>query len=124
MTINILIFFSAISFFVYSFHSFFSSRMILEFSRWNLGNLRVLVASFQMLGGIGLLLGIYYNWLLCLTSFLLTLMMITAIIVRIKIKDSFFLTLPAIVYALLNFIICYTSFLKINTHFFYSNYIN
>ena len=42
-------------------------------------------------------------------------MMIIAIIVRVKIKDSFFVTLPAIIYALLNFIICYISILEFNT---------
>ena len=72
--------FSAISFVIYSLHSVFSKRMILEFSRWGIGNLRILVASFQMLGGIGLLLGMYNIWLLCLVSFFLTLMMIIAIV--------------------------------------------
>lgn len=114
MFLDILTLFSAISFVIYSFHSIFSRRMILEFSRWKIGNLRVLVASFQMLGGIGLLLGLYYVWLLFLASFFLTLMMISAIIVRIQIKDSFLMTLPAIIYAILNCVICFTSFWQIN----------
>jgi len=107
--------FSAISFVIYSLHSVFSRRMILEFSRWGIGNLRILVASFQMLGGIGLLLGMYNIWLLCLVSFFLTLMMIIAIIIRIRVRDSFLLTVPALMYALLSFIIFYSSFVEINT---------
>lgn len=107
--------FSAISFVIYSLHSVFSKRMILEFSRWGIGNLRILVASFQMLGGIGLLLGMYNIWLLCLVSFFLTLMMIIAIIIRIRVRDSFLLTVPALMYALLSFIIFYSSFVEINT---------
>lgn len=107
--------FSAISFVVYSLHSVFSRRMILEFSRWGIGNLRILVASFQMLGGIGLLLGMYNIWLLCLVSFFLTLMMIIAIIIRIRVRDSFLLTVHALMYALLSFIIFYSSFVEINT---------
>jgi len=89
--------------------------MIEEFSRWGVKKLRVLVAFFQMMGGIGLLLGLYNIWLLFLVSFLLTLMMIIAIIIRVKVKDSFMMTLPAIIYALLNLIIFYNSFLEINT---------
>tara|TARA_B100001142_G_scaffold292285_1_gene311049 strand:- start:515 stop:862 length:348 start_codon:yes stop_codon:yes gene_type:complete len=107
--------FSAISFVIYSLHSVFSRRMILEFSRWGIGNLRILVASFQMLGGIGLLLGMYNIWLLCLVSFFLTLMMIIAIIIRIRVRDSFLLTVPALMYAVLSFIIFYSSFVEINT---------
>ena len=107
--------FSAFSFVIYSLHSVFSKRMILEFSRWGIGNLRILVASFQMLGAIGLLLGMYNIWLLCLVSFFLTLMMIIAIIIRIRVRDSFLLTVPALMYALLSFIIFYSSFVEINT---------
>tara|TARA_B100001173_G_scaffold303712_1_gene306811 strand:+ start:349 stop:696 length:348 start_codon:yes stop_codon:yes gene_type:complete len=115
MVKEIFVLFSAISFVIYSLHSVFSRRMILEFSRWGIGNLRILVASFQMLGGIGLLLGMYNVWLLCLVSFLLMLMMITAIIIRIRVRDSFLLTVPALIYALLSFIIFYSSLIEINT---------
>ena len=89
--------------------------MILDFARWGVKKLRILVAIFQMMGGIGLLLGLYNIRLLCLVSFLLTLMMMIAIIIRAKVKDSFMMTLPAILYALLNLIIFYNSFLEINT---------
>ena len=106
--------FSAISFVIYSLNSVFSRRMKLEFSRWGVGSLRILVASFQMLGAIGLLLGMYNIWLLCLVSFLLILMMISAVIIRIRVKDSFLMTLPAIIYALVNSVIFYISFLSIN----------
>ena len=112
---DILILFSSISFVIYSLNSIFSKRMISEFSRWGVGNLRILVASFQMFGGIGLLLGMYNIWLLCLVSFFLTLMMIIAIIIRIRVRDSFLLTVPALMYALLSFIIFYSSFVEINT---------
>ena len=111
---DVLILFSSISFIIYSLLSIFSKRMIQEFSRWGFGNLRILVASFQMLGGIGLLLGLYNIWLLCLVSFLLIFMMIYAVIIRIRVKDSFLMTLPAIIYALVNSVIFYISFLGIN----------
>ncbi len=115
MVQDILILFSSISFVIYSLNSIFSKRMISEFSRWGVGNLRILVASFQMFGGIGLLLGMYNIWLLCLASFLLILMMISAVIIRIRVKDSILMILPAIIYALVNSVIFYISFLAINT---------
>jgi len=111
---EIFVLFSAISFVIYSLHSVFSRRMIMEFSRWGIGNLRILVASFQMLGGIGLLLGMYNIWLLCLASFFLMLMMITAIIIRVRVRDSFLQTVPALIYALLSLIIFYSSFIEIS----------
>ena len=111
---DILILFSSISFVIYSLNSIFSKRMILEFSRWGVGNLRIFVAYFQMFGGIGLLLGMYNIWLLCLASFLLILMMISAVIIRIRVKDSILMILPAIIYALVNSVIFYISFLAIN----------
>lgn len=111
---EIFVLFCSISFVIYSLHSVFSRRMIMEFSRWGIGNLRILVASFQMLGGIGLLLGMYNIWVLCLVSFFLMLMMITAIIIRVRVRDSFLQTVPALMYALLSFIIFYSSFIEIN----------
>ena len=111
---EIFVLFSAISFVIYSLHSVFSRRMIIEFARWGIGNLRILVASFQMLGGIGLLLGMYNIWLLCLASFFLMLMMITAIIIRVRVRDSFLQTVPALIYALLSLIIFYSSFIEIS----------
>jgi hypothetical protein len=111
---EIFVLFCSISFVIYSLHSVFSRKMIMEFSRWGIGNLRILVASFQMLGGIGLLLGMYNIWVLCLVSFFLMLMMITAIIIRVRVRDSFLQTVPALMYTLLSFIIFYSSFIEIN----------
>ena len=43
------------------------------------------------------------------SSFLLTILMIAAIFVRIKIKDKLINILPATLYAILNFIVLYNS---------------
>ena len=108
-----LVLISSFSFLYYSASSIFSKNMIAEYSRWGLTKSRKLISLLQFFAGIALIIGFYNIKLLTLTSFLLTIMMICAVIVRIKIKDSFLATLPAIFYALLNFIICYTNFLKI-----------
>ncbi len=83
--------------------------MLSEYARWGYKNQRILLGCLQLLGGAGLLIGIVNPILLSVASFLLTFMMITAIFVRIKIKDSFVQTLPATFYTVLNFIILYNS---------------
>ena len=83
--------------------------MLSEYARWGYKNQRVLLGCLQLLGGAGLLIGIVNPILLSVASFLLTFMMITAIFVRIKIKDSAVQMLPATFYTVLNFIILYNS---------------
>jgi hypothetical protein len=110
MDLNLLILlFSAISFIFYGISSFFSKRMLSEYARWGYKNQRILLGCLQLLGAIGLLVGILYPILLSVASFLLTFMMVTAVFVRIKIKDSIIQMFPAILYTALNFIILYNS---------------
>ena len=110
MDLNILlVVFSALSFIFYGINSFFSKRMVSEYARWGYSNQRILLGCMQLLGGIGLLVGLTNSVLLCVASFLLTFMMITAVLVRIKIKDSLINMFPAVFYTCLNFIILYNS---------------
>lgn len=83
--------------------------MILEYNRWGYKKFRKILALLQFLGGFGLLIGLHFPLLLIIVSASLTLMMIIAIYVRIRIKDNIINTLPAILYAILNFIIFYDS---------------
>jgi uncharacterized membrane protein YphA (DoxX/SURF4 family) len=106
---NILIYFSAISFIFYSINSLYSKRLISEFDRWGYGKFRILIASFQLLAGIGFLIGLYFSFLISIVSFLLSVMMLVAIFVRIKVKDDIIEIFPAIFYASLNLIIFYNS---------------
>lgn len=110
MTIELsILLFSAVSFIIYGVSSFYSKRMISEYLRWGCQNYRALIASLQLLAGVGLLIGIVYPLMLILVSSLLTLMMLVAIFVRIRINDTLVNTLPAVFYAVLNFIIFYNS---------------
>ena len=110
MDLNILlVVFSALSFIFYGITSFFSKRMVSEYARWGYSNHRILLGCMQLLGGIGLLVGLTNSVLLSVASFLLTFMMITAVLVRIKIKDSLINMFPAVFYTCLNFIILYNS---------------
>ena len=105
------LFFSAISFIIYGISSFYSNRMISEYERWGYKKYRIQIASLQLLAGIGLFIGTSFPILLNLISFLLLIMMIVAVFVRIRIKDTIINTLPAVFYAILNFIIFYNSYI-------------
>ena len=107
-----LIVFSSISFIYYGINSLFSKRMHSEYSRWGYDNLRLFLAWCQLLGGCGLIIGMLHhslNLLTSITSFLLTIMMLTAVFTRIKSKDGLLLTLPSIIYSIINAIIFYQS---------------
>ena len=105
----ITLLFSAISFIVYGVNSFFSKRMILEYEKWGFKNQRVILACCQLLGGLGLLIGLVVPLMLSVASFLLMCMMLTAVFVMIKLKEGLIKTLPALLYVALNLIIFYNS---------------
>ena len=87
--------------------------MISEYERWGYKKFRKIIASLQFIAAFGLLIGWYFPLLLIFASAALTVMMITAIFVRIKIKDNVIKILPAILYAILNFIIFYKTLITI-----------
>ncbi len=79
--------------------------MFLEYKRWGYPEQRLLIGSLQLLGGTGLLLGLYFEILVPLCSSSLLLLMLAAIGVRIKIKDQPLAMIPALFYAIINFLI-------------------
>ena len=105
----VILFFSSVSFIIYGVSSFYSKRMISEYERWGYKKHRILIAILQLLAGLGLLIGPSFPTLLTFISFSLFVMMMVAVFVRIKIKDTIINTLPAIFYAIINFIIFYNS---------------
>lgn len=105
--INILICFSAISFLVYGTAYFVSSNMKNEFIRFGLEKFGVLTAVLELIGAIGLFIGIQNYTVLVLASGGLTLLMLLGTGVRIKMKDSIWVSLPAFIYFLLNAYIFY-----------------
>ena len=80
-----------------------------EYARWGYNNQRKIVGSLQLLGGIGLILGLQINVLLITTSFCFIMMMTMAIFIRVKIKDNITDILPAITYLFLSILIFYNS---------------
>jgi len=98
----LLILISSVSFLGYGSACFFSPYLKCEFERYGFASKRTLVGTLQLLASLGLILGFWKPVLGSAASFGLTLMMLLAILVRIRIKDSFLQTLPALFYLLLN----------------------
>jgi len=107
--IQLLILFSGLSFLVYGIAYFTSPNMRSEFKRFGLAKFGTLTAVLELCGGVGLLAGLMMNILLLISSGGLALLMFLGVIVRLRIKDSFWVLLPALFYMLLNAIIFYKS---------------
>jgi hypothetical protein len=105
----ILILISGVSFVIYGTSSIFSKKMLVEYKRWGYPEQRLLIGGLQFLGGLGLFVGLYFKPLIPLSSASLLLLMLAAIGVRIKIKDQPIMMLPAVFYALINFLILINS---------------
>jgi len=108
MDLNLfLVLFSGVSFVFYGIGSFNSKRMISEYIRWGYKDYRYLIGGFQFIGGIGLLVGLFIDELLIISSGGLTFLMIMAVYVRFKIRDPLKITLPALFYTIINSLIFY-----------------
>tara|TARA_B110000914_G_scaffold186571_1_gene170607 strand:+ start:885 stop:1145 length:261 start_codon:yes stop_codon:yes gene_type:complete len=83
--------------------------MISEYERWGYQKHRIQIAILQLLAGFGLLISSSFPILLALISSSLFIMMMVAVFIRIRIKDTIINTLPAVFYAILTFIIFYNS---------------
>jgi hypothetical protein len=100
---------SIVSFIFYGTSCIFSKKMILEFERYKLSRFRKLTGVLQILGSIGLFGGFFYGELAVISSFGLTALMFLGAIVRIRIKDSFWQTAPALFFFVLNLFIFWRS---------------
>ena len=102
-----IILFISISFIFYALNAIFSKKMKDEFTRWGFQDYRILISCIQLLSGLFLLLSFFYPFLIIYCSSIFFILMLGAIFVRIRIKDSFLDTLPALFYFFLNAIIIY-----------------
>ena len=99
---SVLILFSALSFLGYGAACFLSSYMQREFERYGLGSQRTLVGGLQLCAAIGLLAGLSQPWMGRAAATGLALMMLVAVGVRLRIKDTLPQTIPALIYLALN----------------------
>ncbi|MFZ4764085.1 MAG: DoxX family protein [Roseimicrobium sp.] len=81
-----------------------------EFERYHLGSQRVLVGTLQVAASLGLLAGLSQPWMGRSAATGLALMMLVAVGVRIRIKDSLAQTTPAFFYLFLNAYLCWMAY--------------
>jgi hypothetical protein len=106
----ILIFISSLSFLGYGIAYFMSPKMKSEFKRFGLAKLGALTAILEILGALGLLIGLKFPLILLVSAAGLALLMFLGVATRIKVKDTLWVTLPALFFMLLNGYIFYLSF--------------
>ncbi len=73
-----------------------------EFKRFGLEKIGLLTIILQFMGATGLIVGLKFNAILTISSLGLALLMLSGLIVRIKLKDSIWISLPALFYMGLN----------------------
>ena len=106
---TILIWISGVSFLFYGISYFKSTHLQQEFVRYGLQKFGPLTAILELLGAVGLLVGLVSPLILILASGGLTLLMLLGFGVRMKIGDGFWLSLPSFLFMLLNGYICYVT---------------
>lgn len=106
---EICVLISSFSFFVYALSYFKSPHMKLEFKRFGLEKIGLLTIILQIIGATGLLIGLKFNFILVISSLSLAILMLAGLIVRVKLKDSIWISLPALFYMALNTYIFWSS---------------
>jgi uncharacterized membrane protein YphA (DoxX/SURF4 family) len=102
--------FSSVSFIVYGVSYFFTPHMKTEFKRFGLEKFGGLTAILEIVGAIGLLVGLVYTPILLISSGGLALLMCLGVVTRIRVKDSVLVSLPAFLFMVLNGYIFYINF--------------
>lgn len=86
-----------------------------EFERFELKDFGIFVIVLEILGAIGLLVGLFFKPILLLSAGGLAVLMLLGLITRIKSKDSFLDSLPALFFMILNSYIFYLGMNQYNS---------
>ncbi len=76
--------------------------MVGDFRRFNLENLRILTGVLEILGGIGILIGLWWLPAQVVAASGLALLMLCAFVIRLHVRDSVAASLPSFLLLLLN----------------------
>jgi uncharacterized membrane protein YphA (DoxX/SURF4 family) len=105
--IDLLLWFSSVSFLFYGIGCFTSPFMAQEFDRYGIPQFRKLTGILQLLGALGIIVGFWVDYLQALSALGLSVLMLVGVITRIVIKDGLMKTFPALFYCLLNGYLCF-----------------
>ena len=100
--LTILILISSLSFMGYGIAYFKSPQMKSEFKRFGLEKAGTLIAFLELLGAVGLLVGLKVQLILLISAGGLAILMFLGVAIRIKVKDSLWKSLPALFFMILN----------------------
>ena len=95
---NILVVFTAASFMYYAASALTTKRMAIEFERYGFSDKRVFIAMSQILGALGLLMGLIMPIVGIIASAGFTVQMVCVLVVRRRIGDPFLQSLPAVAF--------------------------
>ncbi len=107
--LHVMIYFSSASFLAYGVSYFVTPHMKNEFKRFGLERYGPLTVFLEILGAVGLLVGLFVNSVLLISSGGLTILMFLGLLVRFRNKDRFQESLPALFLMLLNASIFFTA---------------
>ena len=107
--LHILILVSSLSFLAYGVAYFISPNMKSEFKRFGLEKLGLLTVILEIIGAVGLLVGLKINEILLIASGGLATLMLLGVLVRLKMKDGLWVSIPALFFMVLNFYIFFKS---------------
>jgi hypothetical protein len=87
---------SSLCFLTYAFSYFNAPHMKNEFKRFGLEKIGLTTVLLEIIAALGLLVWLKFNPILTISSFVLALLMLSGLIVRIKLKDSIWISFPAL----------------------------
>lgn len=105
----LLTLFSSVAFLTYGISYFYSPKMKSEFKRFGLEKFGSLTAVLEIIGAIGLLVGLISVPILLISSGGLALLMLFGLFARLRVKDGLLVSLPAFLFMVLNVYIFYAS---------------
>ncbi len=93
---------SSVAFVGYGIHCLTSRAMEREFARYGLRDLRMVTGWLELLGGLGLFIGLWWPLAFWISTGGLALLMACGLFTRLRMRDPFLLLLPALLLLLLN----------------------
>ncbi len=99
---------NTLAFIIYGVLCLTTDSMMNEFERYGLLKFRTLTGYLEVLGGLGCIVGYYFNNYLNLAACLgLALLMTAGVIIRVRVGDPFIQTIPAIALGVINYYLFY-----------------